>query len=275
MPIEGPLAITGAAGNIGTVLRRELRDVAPSIRSIDVAPIDDPGPSEQVVPIDVTDLDALERAFVGVEVVVHLAAIATEAPFEDILHANVRGTYHAFEAARRAGVRRVVFASSAHVTGYYPWGEPVAPTDPVRPDTFYGVSKVAGEALGRLYADRHGLEVVALRIVGFAPEPKDAAYVWGWLSERDGAQLLRRAIEAEGITYLCVYGTSRNTRSLWSTEGWDRLGYEPEDDAEAFADDFGELERPFPWQGMRFAERASAEAHDHDQDRIGPGRNLE
>jgi uronate dehydrogenase len=184
--------------------------------------------------------------------VIHLAAIPTEAPFEDVLDVNIRGTHHVFEAARRAGVPRVVFASSAHVTGFYPWEAVVGPEDSVRPDTFYGASKVAGEALGRLYADKFGLEVIAIRIVGFAPEPRDPGYLWGWLSPGDCVQLFRRAIEAEGVSYLCLYGVSANTRARWRTDGRDVLGYRPEDDAEKFANRFEPSERPYPLQGMRF-----------------------
>jgi uronate dehydrogenase len=251
MPFEGPLAITGAAGKIGTALRHGLRDLGP-IRSLDVEPIDDALDGERVVPVDVRDLAALEQALAGVRAVIHLAAIPTEAPFEDILDTNIRGTFHVFEAARRVGVRRVVFASSAHVTGFYPWEATVGPDDPVRPDTFYGVSKVAGEALGRLYADKHGLEVVAIRIVGFGPEPGDPGYLWGWLSPRDCVQLFRRALEAEGISFLCLYGLSGNTRAGWRRDGWDAIGYEPQDDAEAFADRFEPSDRPYPLQGMVF-----------------------
>jgi uronate dehydrogenase len=253
MPLEGPLAITGAAGTVGTALRRGLRDLGP-IRSIDVEPIHDVSGNEQVVTADVRDLAALGEAFAGAAAVIHLAAIATEAPFEDILDTNIRGTYHVFEAARRAGVRRVVFASSMHTTGFYPWDARVGPDDPVRPDTFYGVSKVTGEALGRLYAEKHGLQVVAIRIGGFAPEPRDAGYLWGWLSPRDGVQLFRRAIEADGISYLCVYGLSRNARARWATDGWKEIGYAPKDDAEAFSDRFEPTDRPYRWQGMRFPE---------------------
>ncbi len=254
MPGSGAIAITGAAGKIGTVLRRGLSGLGRTIRSIDVRSVDAPTSNEEVVVGDVRDLDAMLRALVGAEIVVHLAAIATEAPFEDILETNVRGTYHVFEAARRNRVRRLVYASSAHATGFYPWGERVAPDDPVRPDTYYGVSKVFGEALGRLYADKHALEVVCLRIVGFAPEPPQVGYLWGWLSERDAVQLFRRSIEADPIAYVCLYGLSRNARRTWSTEGWDAIGYEPVDDAEAFAHRFDDVERPFEWQGMRFAD---------------------
>jgi uronate dehydrogenase len=256
MPFEGPLAITGAAGKIGTVLRRGLGDLGP-IRSLDVKPIQDPLDGERVVEADVRDLDALLEAFDGVHGVIHLAGIPTEAPFEDVLDVNIRGAHHVFEAARRAGVRRVVFASSAHTTGFYPWEAVVGPDDPVRPDTFYGASKVAGEALGRLYADKFGLEVVAIRIVGFAPEPRDPGYLWGWLSPRDCLQLFRRSLEADGLSYLCVYGRSANTRARWRTDGWDLLGYAPEDDAEGFSERFDLSEPPYPLQGMRFPEITS------------------
>jgi uronate dehydrogenase len=251
---ERVIAITGAGGNIGTTLRRGLAAPGRTIRSIDVEAPERPGTGEEVVVGDVRDLDAMRSAFEGADAVVHLAAIATEAPFEKILEHNIRGTYHVFEAARRARVRRLVFASSSHVTGRYPWGRPVGPEDPVRPDTYYGVSKVFGEALGRLYADKHGLEVICIRIVGFSPEPRDAGYLAGWLSERDAVQLFRRAIEAEGIDYLCLYGHSRNTRATWRTDGWDAIGYEPVDDAEAFAERFDAADPPYRWQGMKFAD---------------------
>jgi uronate dehydrogenase len=144
-------------------------------------------------------------------------------------------TYNIFEAARRAGVRRVVLASSSRVTGLYPQTVRVGPESPVRPDGHYAVSKVFGEALGRLYADRHGLEVVCLRIGTFLEQPTDVRHLSTWLSPRDCIQLIRRCLEAKELDFMVVYGVSANTRRWCSVDGWGRLGYTPRDDAEEFA----------------------------------------
>ena len=203
---------------------------------------------------DVTDLKALERAFKGMEAVVHLAANAeSDATWDELLPPNVIGAYHAFEAARRARVRRVVFASSNHAMGMYMHDDDrfadadqpteVATDAPVRPDSLYGVSKVWGEALGRLYAERHGLEVVCLRI-GWVPEEdeppsstemrseprKVARRAPGmWLSHRDCATLIEAALTAE-TGFAIVNGVSDN-RGRWFSldEGRRLLGWEPQD----------------------------------------------
>src|ERR671918_2932844 len=144
----------------------------------------------------------VRRAMAGVDVVVHLAAIPGEDSFSRLVEANVFGTYNVFEAARQAGVRRVVFASTNHVTGFYPRGEGVGPSDPVRPDSLYAVTKVFGEALGRLYADKWGLEVVCIRIGSFGKRPTTVQALGMWLSERDGAQLFTKAVTAPTIGFV-------------------------------------------------------------------------
>jgi uronate dehydrogenase len=167
--------------------------------------------------------------------VIHLAAITREAGFEDIFAGNITTTYSVFEAARRARVRRVVFASSHHVIGFYPRGETVGPDDPVRPDSFYGVSKVFGEALGRLYAEKYGLEVVCLRIGSFAERPTRARQLSIWLSPRDCLQLVRCCLDAPAVGFTVVYGASANTRGWWNDDAAATLGYHPRDNAEEFA----------------------------------------
>jgi uronate dehydrogenase len=129
----------------------------------------------------------------------------------------------------------------------------VGPDDPVRPDTYYGTSKVFGEALTRLYVDKLGMEAVCLRIVGFEEEPIAAAYLWGWLSPRDAIHLFERSVLAEPISFLTVYGVSNNTRRRVSDQGWDVLGYRPLDDAETFADRFKDQATPFTLHGIDFA----------------------
>ena len=171
----------------------------------------------------------------GAEAVIHLGGIPDEHRYEHVRAVNIDGTQHVLQAAHELSVRRVAFASSIHAVGYYPRTELIGPQVPVRPDSFYGVSKVAGEALGRLYWDRHGLEFVAVRICSFLARPEQARNLSTWLSHRDAAQLFRRALQAPEVGFLTVAGISGNTRRWMTPEGWDVLGYQPEDDAEAYA----------------------------------------
>lgn len=202
-------------------------------------------------------------AFAGVDSVVHLAAEAdVRTRWEGVLRANIIGTRNVLEAARRQGVPHVVFASSNHVIGMYEvdgapeiyelhdgrvYDDTVAP----RPDSLYGVSKGFGELLGRYYSDRHGLRVICLRIGGVTEEGRpppgvplevDPARLDDeerrlrsraiWLSHRDCAQLIRRAIDADGVRWAIAYGTSDNPRQMWNlTSARTLLGYEPEDSA--------------------------------------------
>jgi uronate dehydrogenase len=244
--------ITGAAGNIGRALRAGLRDRYALLRLIDVAPQEPAQTGEEVVTLDLNDRRASEAAMEGVDAVVHLAGIADEASFDDILEGNITTTYSVYEAARRAGVRRVVFASSNHVTGFYPRDETVGPDHPVRPDTFYGVSKAFGEALGRLYADKYGLEVVCLRIGSFTERPTTPRQLSIWLSPRDCVHLVCCCLDASSVGFEIVYGVSANTRSWWKDDAAARLGYHPEDNAEEFA---GEFEEPSLGAPSRLAER--------------------
>ena len=234
--------ITGAGGKIGTSLREGLRKHY-ELRLLDRTPQAPGGPGEEVLTADLNDRPATEAAMRGVDGVVHLGAIPSEAPFDAIVSGNITTTYSVYEAARRAGVRRVVFASSNHATGFYPAAETIGPEHPVRPDTFYGVSKVVGEVLGRLYADKYGLEVVCLRIGSFASRPRSHRQLATWLSPRDCLQLVHRSLEAPGVGFGIVYGVSANTRRFWRDDAETLLGYRPEDDSEAFA---GDVEGPPP-----------------------------
>jgi uronate dehydrogenase len=245
------VAITGAAGRIGSVLRPGLRDRA--LRLLDLRPVSVEHDTEDARLVDLRDPAAARVALAGMDAVIHLAGCANEAPFERILADNIVVTQHVFEAARQQSVRRVVFASSVHVSGFLPWGRRTRPSDPVRPDTNYAVSKVFGEALGRLYADKHGLQVICLRIVGFAAEPDRPAHLSGWLSHGDAVRLFRAALDAPDIRYLACYGVSANTRSFYTRDGWAELGYAPVDDAEAFAHRWPDAEAHLPaYQGMEF-----------------------
>ncbi len=231
--------LTGAAGSIGSVLRDGLRGDVARLRLLDRVPVDGLRDGEEQVVCDLADAEAVLRASTGIDTVVHLAGIPHEAPFDDLVEANIRGTHHVFEAARRQGVRRVVFASTNHVTGFHPTSARLGPETPPRPDTYYGVSKACGEALARLYHDKHGIEVVCLRIGTFAPRPTQPRELATWLSHRDGVALVLAALQAAGVGCVVAYGASRNTRGWWDLSSAEALGYRPADDAEAFADDLG------------------------------------
>ncbi len=232
------LLITGAAGEVGSALRELLREHLgehfPVIRLTDNRDLGSARPGEELAPADLTDFDAVLQAMWGVDAVIHLGGIADEDTYANIRAVNMDGTYNVLEAARQAGVKRVVFASSIHAVGFYPRSEMVSPTMPVRPDTYYGVSKVFGEALGRMYWERYGIGFVGVRICSFQQQPKDRRHLSTWLSPRDAAQLFARAVTAPDVGFLVVAGISGNTRRWMSPEGWDVLGYAPQDDAEAY-----------------------------------------
>lgn len=237
MSVEGvrPVLVTGAAGRAGGALRQGLAGRC-RLRLLDLRPAPDPGPGEEVVAADIRDLDALTEAARGCRAVVHLAGIPHEAEHEVMLDSNLRGTYNALEAAVRAGCERLLFASSNHVTGYYPSTERVDTSMPVRPDSLYGVSKVYGEALGRLYFDRDGLQFAALRIGSLLPEASQPRHAHTWISHRDFAELVWRCLVTPDLGFLVVYGGSNNGSAYWDdAEARRRIGYRPQDSADAFA----------------------------------------
>jgi uronate dehydrogenase len=236
--VSGPVLVTGAAGRIGTVLRGGLPERGWALRSLDVAPLPDTRPGEEHVVADVTDLDAMVAATAGASAVVHLAGISGESTWPAISHANIEGTYCALEAARRSGVQRVVLASSNHATGYTPRPGEGLLTEadaPHRPDTYYGVSKVAMEGLGSLYVDRYGMDVVCLRIGSAFPEPTTLRQLATWLSPADQVNLVDAALRAPAPGFSVVWGVSANTRNWWDLSAARALGYQPVDDAEVYA----------------------------------------
>ncbi|MFE9913555.1 NAD-dependent epimerase/dehydratase family protein [Micromonospora sp. NPDC005553] len=234
-PSLGTVVVTGAAGRIGTIVREALRNEARQLVLIDRDPLTPQSPTERVICLDLANLDAVVSAFEGADVVIHLAGVPDEAPLANLLNGNVLGTFHVLEAARRQRVGRVVLASSNRVTGFYPVGKVVDPDDPVRPDGFYGVSKVAIEALGRLYADKFALSVVCLRIGSVEDSPDEARYLATWLSPRDCAGFIRAASTAPAVSFVTAYAVSANTRRFWSLDAGINLGYTPVDNAEDHA----------------------------------------
>ena len=229
--------ITGAAGTLGAVLRDGLLGRFEMLRLLDVAPLGAARAAEELVAADVRRLDEVTEAMAGVDAAVHLAGIPHEDTFQRILQTNMIGTYNVFEAARMQGCKRVVFASSLHVTGFYQAGDRIGPDVPLRPDSFYGLGKAFGENLGRLYVDKHALEVVCLRIGTLAERPTTRRHLSTWLSPRDAAELFYCSLTAHDVTFTVAYGASANQRGWWDLESAKRLGYSPADDAEVWASD--------------------------------------
>jgi len=227
--------ITGAAGRIGTILRKGLRNRFDVLRLLDTSTLGSAQPGEELVTADVRDLSAMVEAMDGVDAVAHLAGIPYEDTFERILETNIVGTYHVFEAARRQGCSRVVLASSLHVTGFYEAAEHIGPDVPLRPDSFYGVGKAFAENLGRLYADKYAIKVVCLRLGTVADRPTTARHLSTWLSPRDAVELFYCALTAPNVGYTVAYGASANKRGWWDLSSAERLGYRPADDAEQWA----------------------------------------
>jgi uronate dehydrogenase len=229
--------ITGAAGQIGKALRSGLRGSYPLIRVLDVAELGLAEPGEEVVCADIRDMPAIERAMAGIDCVVHLAGASVESAWDKVLPLNIEGCYNVFEAARRQGVNRVVFASSNHAVGFHRRERFIDDKVLPRPDTRYGVSKVFGEAVGRLYADKYGLSVACLRIGTFRnpDRPADARQLLSWISHRDMVQLVRRCVDHPDYHFVIVYGVSNNLRSRWDNTNAKFLGYRPQDDSETFA----------------------------------------
>jgi uronate dehydrogenase len=232
------ILLTGAAGTIGSALRDRLPALGWDLRLFDRVATPDGFVG------DVTSSADLDAATNGIEAIVHLAGQPTEAPWSVVREANIEGTLQVFEAARRAGVRRIVYASSNHAVGFTPMGRDQPADLPPRPDTLYGVSKVFGEALGRYYVDRYGMEVACLRIGTFEDRPSYSRSLSTWLSPDDAARLVDACLRSPTLQYAIVWGISANTRRTWSLDAGLKLGYEPRDDAEAYAAEVESSEHP-------------------------------
>ncbi len=209
--------ITGATGDVGSHLRRELAGKY-KLRLSDLRPLKNKSKNETFYSV--------------------------EGPWEGILRANIIGCYNVFEAARRNGVKRIVFPTSNHAVGFYRRERTIDHRVYPKPDSRYGVSKVFGEALGSLYADKYGMEMFMVRIGNVHPFPLDKRRLSIWASPRDIAQLVSIGIDHPDIKFEIVYGVSGNKRSWYDNSNAARLGYRPQDDAETHAEETLRKEKP-------------------------------
>jgi len=228
--------ITGAAGDIGGRLRSLLKGVYPRLRLSDLKAPADLAADEVFIKADLAQTAEVEQAVAGVDGIVHLGGFSVEGPWETILRANIVGCYNLFEAARRHGVKRVVFASSNHVVGFYPRRRRIGVDAAVRPDSRYGMSKAFGEAAAALYAFKHGLRVTCIRIGNVADRPLDRRRLSIWIKPQDLVQLIRIGLEHPDIRYEIFYGASDNERGWWDNEPAFRFGYRPQGRSEEHRD---------------------------------------
>ncbi|MBK5519395.1 NAD(P)-dependent oxidoreductase [Pseudomonas sp. TH10] len=229
------LLLTGAAGGLGKVLRERLRPYANVLRLSDIAAlapaVDD---REEIVLCDLADKQSVHELVEDVDAILHFGGVSVERPFEEILGANICGVFHIYEAARRHGVKRVIFASSNHVIGFYKQDEQLDASSPRRPDGYYGLSKSYGEDMASFYFDRYGIETVSIRIGSSFPEPQNRRMMHTWLSFGDLTQLLERALHAPNVGHTVVYGMSANKDVWWDNRFADHLGFEARDSSEVF-----------------------------------------
>lgn len=228
------LLLTGAAGSLGRVLRPRLKAHCQTLRVSDISALEPAQAGEEVVPTALQDAQAVDKLLVGVDGVVHLGGVSVERPFDEILPANIVGMYNLYEAARKNGTRRIVFASSNHVTGFYKQSETINPAMPVRPDGYYGLSKAFGENIARFYFDRYGMETVCLRIGSSYPEPKDRRMLATWLSYDDLERLVVASLSSPVVGFSVIYGMSDNPVVWWDNALAKHVGYHPQDSSAVF-----------------------------------------
>lgn len=228
------ILITGAAGRIGRYLRQRLRGDYALIRLSDIIAMEPAQAGEETVVCDLADADAVARLCEGIDAIIHLGGYPNDVAWEKIIPANYLGAIHVWEGARKAGVDRVLFASSNHATGFYRQTDRIDHITPARPDGRYGLSKAFAEDLGQLYAYKYGVRGFMIRIGSFLPKPHDERGLAMWLSHEDTGRLFRVGLQADYV-YEVVYGISRNTRAWYDNSNAYRLGYAPEDDSEIYA----------------------------------------
>ncbi len=228
------ILITGAAGRLGTELRRGLAPLARRLRLSDVAEIADLQPNEDAVICDLGDESAILNLTQGVDAIVHFGGVPMERSWDSILNANIRGSYHIYEGARKNGISRVIYASSVHAIGYHDLETQIDAHAPHRPDGLYGLSKCFVEDLGRLYWDKFGIETAALRIFSSFPEPQDRRMLWSYLSFDDCICLVTAALAAPRIGFTVSFGLSDNTVKTVDNRLAAHLGYKAKDTSEPY-----------------------------------------
>lgn len=245
--------LTGAGGGIGRRMRQALAGAYPTLRVSDMNDLEPPRDGEEVMIADLTKRDDLAKVVEGVDGIIHLGGLSVENDWDDILRTNIDGAYRFYEAAYKAGVKRIVFASSNHAIGFYPRGQILDGSERPRPDCRYGLSKVFGEALSQYFADNYGLEILSIRIGWCFEKPETQRTLGSWVSIRDLTQLCRIGLETPELHHEIVFGISDNSRTWWDNKTARRLGYKPKDSSDAWIAEVDESSIPEPGDAVGLA----------------------
>lgn len=228
------ILITGAAGRLGTELRRGLAPLADGLRIVDRVACEDVKPYEEEQVFDLSDEAATMAAAKDCDAIVHMGGAPLERPWQEILDSNIRGSYNIFEGARQHGVKRVIYASSVHAIGYHKVDDGIAGDAVGRPDSLYGVSKCFVEALASLYFDKFGVESACCRIFSSFPEPADRRMLWSWLSFDDCIRMVTACLTAPHLGATVMAGMSDNAVKPVDMSNAGHVGFNPQDSAEEF-----------------------------------------
>ena len=236
--------LTGASGDVGTRLRKLLKPIYPELILSDLKTPAHLAADETFIPADLANFSEVLAAVNGVEGIIHLGGFSVEGPWETILNSNIVGTYNLYEAARQSGVKRVIFASSNHAVGFYPRSKTIGTDVTLLPDGRYGLSKMFGEGVGSLYAYKHGIGTLAIRIGNVGDKPLDKRRLAIWLKSEDLVKLIRIGLEKPDLLFEVVYGMSDNKRAWWDNTRALELGYQPEGKSEDYAEAVLAAEKP-------------------------------
>lgn len=234
MPRFNRILLTGAAGRLGTQLRRGLAPLTRELRLADRVACDDLQANEQGLVFDLSDMDATMAACEGCDAIVHFGGAPDEQEWQTVLDASIRGSYHIYEGARRHGVPRIVYSSSVHAIGFHEIASNIGVDAPHRPDGLYGLSKCFVEDLARLYWDKFGIETACLRIFSSFDEPTDRRHLWSYLSFDDCVRLVEAALTAPQVGFSVAFGMSDNTGVPVNNAGAAHLGFRPQDNTEPY-----------------------------------------
>ncbi len=236
LQVHAKLLLTGAAGGLGQALRSRLKVNCQVLRLSDRVPFGPAADHEEIMLADLADAQAVSAMVQGVDAIVHLGGVSVEGPFGPILQANILGVYNLYEAARLHCVKRIVFASSNHVTGFYRQCDTIDASAPPRPDSLYGVSKAFGEDLSHFYFDLYGIETACVRIGSSFPEPKDRRMLATWLSFDDLHRLITACLTTPVLGHSIIFGMSNNAVTWWDNTKARHVGYVPQDSSDVFRD---------------------------------------
>lgn len=228
------LLITGASGGLGSVCRQRLTHLADVMRLSSRSDMGAAASNEEIVRCDLADKEAVDELVAGCDGIVHMGGQPVEATWEVVRAANIDGMFNLYEAARKHGIGRIVYASSNHAIGFHRQTERLNASSRTRPDGLYGVSKVFGEALASMYHDKFGIETACIRIGSCFPEPKNHRMLSSWMSYDDFIRLIERIFAVPRLGCPIIYGASANDATWWDNSEVAYLGWVPRDNAEVF-----------------------------------------